>query len=527
VRRFKLFFTAIPALLLLGACVTEDCPPCPQDEDAPVYIRLDISAAMGTRSNPSGGEDGDGLEAGIRNENTINNLSLFFYTDLEAKGPDAAPDVKISHVEYFDDISIDVPISGFSVSRLFRVDGYKPGNRDRVIVAANMGQIPAEGMTLGELRDYLVQAPWSAADNITDYSHFTMASANSNDGAVITEGLTGDKNHPFTVRASVERTAARVDLMFNNVNMPDNSELVYAVTSDSDNGAKVHITHVLPVNAMTQPTYLLKRVTNGEPAGSSDFGDVLICGTEMTADGTDIPANYVVEPHTAAKAAGSVNASTLYGMSEAANIRINYSSYFNDANRISGWLSLPGLVTDCEETGFARTMTLLYTNENTQHKSLHDSRFITGLVIKAVYEPAAIYADASADESSKVAYVKGMDFWQYRPTSQDMTGKCLYFTGREAAEAYRAGHDRAASLTEFKGGVCYYNLWLRHANDAGSDPHATCPMEYAIVRNNIYRVGFSFTGVGTPTPEVREPHNIVTRIFTRKWNFRPQPEVIM
>ena len=70
------------------------------------------------------------------------------------------------------------------------------------------------------------------------------------------------------------------------------------------------------------------------------------------------------------------------------------------------------------------------------------------------------------------------------------------------------------------GFVCYYNLWLRHYNDEKADPQEAYPMEYATVRNNIYRVSISFNGPGDPEPTMRDPDTMQARIFVRKWNLR-------
>ena len=82
-----------------------------------------------------------------------------------------------------------------------------------------------------------------------------------------------------------------------------------------------------------------------------------------------------------------------------------------------------------------------------------------------------------------------------------------------------------AEITKFADGICYYNVWLRHAN-VDSNPHLTFPMEYGIVRNNIYRVGVSkVTGPGTPSPSKDGPEHIYLRIFAREWNLRTQPPI--
>ena len=96
-----------------------------------------------------------------------------------------------------------------------------------------------------------------------------------------------------------------------------------------------------------------------------------------------------------------------------------------------------------------------------------------------------------------------------------------------AAEAYRRSHpEDMGQVEEFPAGECYYNLWLRHARVEGAGAQDT-PMGYGIVRNNIYRVGVSFTGPGRPNADVSEPENIESRIFVRKWNFRLHPTIIM
>ena len=49
-------------------------------------------------------------------------------------------------------------------------------------------------------------------------------------------------------------------------------------------------------------------------------------------------------------------------------------------------------------------------------------------------------------------------------------------------------------------GRCYYIYWIRHADD--NNAAAISPMEYAIVRNNIYQLKInSISGLGTPEPD--------------------------
>lgn len=54
-------------------------------------------------------------------------------------------------------------------------------------------------------------------------------------------------------------------------------------------------------------------------------------------------------------------------------------------------------------------------------------------------------------------------------------------------------------ITKYQGGNCYYTYWIKHAED-GNDTTVS-PMEYAIVRNNIYQINVTgINDIGTVTP---------------------------
>lgn len=525
---------------LLAAFVATGCSDAiavdetPEPEEGGMYLMLNLSVSRGTRSNPSGGETGDGEEGGVRRENEIENLALFFY-DHE-KGPDAPDDTPLLHYEMYEGLSL-TPGENNTVSHVVRVPQYGMKDGHRAIVVANFTGDPSASKTLGELRKSIVTAPWRASASVKDYSRFTMATASGEspyDGRInffdaLNRPIEGTREDPFYMMAEVERVAARIDLMFDGINIEgtdtDKGELCYNVTSGTaagDHGV-LYVSHVLPVNSMKDGTSLLKHVTTGV----DDMESLVVCGDELTDELKKIPINYVVEPNTLSKStATGTDLSSWYGNTSAEYIRNNPDAIFTEASHIGNWLSVSGLVTDCSD-GFDKTMTLAYVNENTQHMSLHDSRFITGLVIRGIFVPSKVLKDmdGNVDES----YVKGTSFWRYSPTSSEMSHTNLYFNSKETAERYAILHpDDIAVISEYKDGVCYYNLWLRHANiERDDEAYESFPMEYGIVRNNIYRVGVSFTGIGSPLPDIREPLNIRTRIFVRKWNFRRQPTIIM
>ena len=274
---------------------------------------------------------------------------------------------------------------------------------------------------------------------------------------------------------------------------------------------------------MQQSSYMIKRVTS-----SDNIASQLRYGAREAkrADGT--PTNYVVEPHTMAKM-GSVTDADLdswYGDTRAKTVYANPESYLSS----TGIAAYAGTETAKSGLGtFTHIRTLAYTNENTQDKGHHTPDFITGLLLRAVYQPMKVYTDkeCTTEYSPMSDYETGHDFWRYSPTKKAMKeADCIYFSNQEAAEAYKAAHPSdMAEITKFADGICYYNVWLRHAN-VDSDPHLTFPMEYGIVRNNIYRVGVSkVTGPGTPSPSKDGPEHIYLRIFVREWNLRTQPPI--
>ena len=83
----KLTYLVTALLLLLSACSNEIRIGGDGDDPAVAtlsYLRVSLrcppsSTGNGTRSNPAGGETGNGSETGLDNENRIDNFLLLFY----------------------------------------------------------------------------------------------------------------------------------------------------------------------------------------------------------------------------------------------------------------------------------------------------------------------------------------------------------------------------------------------------------------------------------------------------------------
>ena len=550
--RFSLhiWWTAAMAAMLMASGGCSDDTPQPNngtDEEKPftTYIQLTVGTPVTSRSNPTGGENGDGTEPGILHENDIHDITIFVYKDaLGGEGLDNPAATSFIAKAYFSESVLNgyrLPenITETSATYLVPVGRFEADPGQRMAVVVNAGDLTAIN-TLGQLRTHICDAAWQSSTKIADYDHFVMSNAYNgakhplDDGriklpsAAIEEA--GTREHPLVAEVWIERLAARIDLI-HNASQWDGSQLLYEVREVPAAGgparktAEVRLTHVLPVNVMQRPSYAFKHVTEGTDI-PADITQLLVCGDEKVADGTDIPVNYVVEPRTFAKNGLMTVPADWYGPTAAANFT---AASFTDANRLGATTYTTSMAGD--PTGYDSFTILGYANENTQHKDILRSDILTGLTIRALYIPAQAYSayNAITDELTPQTYTEGTDLWRYSPSGPAVSdADCIYFTNREAADVYAGAHPQhAAIITCLPGGICFYNLWLKHANDAESDPHNHIPMEYAVVRNNIYRVSLTFHGPGTTEIIRRNPEHIDSRVYVRPWNFKRHPQIIM
>ena len=90
------------------------------------------------------------------------------------------------------------------------------------------------------------------------------------------------------------------------------------------------------------------------------------------------------------------------------------------------------------------------------------------------------------------------------------------------------------NVSFYKGGVCYFPYWIRH-EDNGVNSLAG-PMEFCIVRNNVYQVGVSgVNALGYPLPFVTpgdtpvEEENVFlqVQIYVKDWTLRKASGIIL
>lgn len=556
--------------VLLSGCSNkagEELLPPAQDTEEGVYINLRLGMAVTSKGNPSGGEDGDGREDGIRHENEVNTLTLYIFNDPADLGVNAPATTPIKKVIYvptvnfvFDDNDLTNDVD-YIYEQTIKVKDYTPASGDRIITVANLSwENQTEFATLGDLRDFIAAFAWNVATFPVDCKNFVMTTAydTPQEGKLILvdgDEKLGTEERPIIAHTHIERMAARIDFWYDKAaNNVGNSELVYDVRANADNAGsavagKLYVSHVVPINVKQSPSYLLKRVTNGIDFNAATFfTNLRYCGDETTVEGTrsGVPSNYVIDPSTKTKfdadAPSPAQLTTWFGGTQIANYLahrptdgVAEGNFFNGANSIARYIGAGGAYeVPYSETGYSFThyVTLSYANENTQTENRQMARYITGLAIRAQYVPTTIYSAYNAETQELTAVtgnLRGMTYYRYVPTAQSMLeGNNLYFSSEAVAQQYSAAHpDDFATITRYDAGVCYYLAWLRHANDMRGGYHVDCPMEYGVVRNNIYRLGASlFAGPGSPTTVETEPETLKLRIFVRKWNLRLHPEII-
>lgn len=442
------------------------------------------------------------------------------------------------------------------------------------VAVANLGPVQ-DISTLGALRNIDLtiygRNAWSKwkdafSSNAKDMDYFLMSTA-YNDGANKVS-VTNSNEKEYSGTTTLQRMYARLDLWYNNSTEDGNNviadgekikELKYKVKNASNS---VYITNVLPVNVMQSPSYLFKKVTNTKDTWNADktiWNKTNLANVEsfswggkespkdgpFSSDFNDLPTNYVIERHTLDKRvdglAENINLDTWYGKTAAQYVagktkynNFDYSIKNTSVGKLSEYYHDKPASEDYSEYGCNHISIISYANENTHPTDCFHSNYLTGMAFRAVYVPETIYSGFSDGKEVAWTATDGTpsNIYRYSPSADGVKeNESVYFTNGDAAKAYAVAHpEENAVITEFEavehdgkwGFACYYNLWLRHYNNESADPQESYPMEYATVRNNIYRVSVSFSGPGDPEPTMREPDTMKARIFVRKWNMREE-----
>lgn len=557
-----LLFVAFTALLLTG-CAGRDAlveEVLPQEEGTvELCLNIGVGNAQASRS-PLGGEDGDGREMGQHHENDVNKLLIFYYNS--PAGISAADETTVKKLAYLkdaneillaqakadeaknsainDDPACPHPSAIPYLQKTLLLSAeqtnyYTYKQDDHYIVITNMDEFaPAN---LGELRDYLVTKPWTThSSSIGGYNNFVMSNEHESFCNYAGEGT---KEDPYKIVVTIERVAARIDFAFDPAVTTQTTlgavPVLHYDAKDTPKGGgltkygDVNLTHVRPFNVMQaketplQGSFLIKR--SATPASTSDY---TYLKPENAYDGSASSTfPLVIEPTTWGKlSADDAKRESWYGDTRSSLVDEYYAS--DDNYKVHHATANDGFDDGLSTDGGINYYVLDYANENTMRvdESLKD--FATGYILRAVYVPLTVYegvwsgSPLTMTSITTVSYTAGTTFYRYRPLVKEFDeSQARYFT--KEADATEYGRQQLEKtgvpyvIETYTNGVCYYPAYIRHDN-AGGSPNVT-PMEFGVVRNNIYRLKVTFSGPGYTTPEIQntEPLGIKPYIYTRPW----------
>lgn len=539
-----------------------------------VTLSLTTPSAPAMRSNPTGGEQGDGTETGQDYENTVKRAVAFFYQG--SGGVNAEGTTRIQAA-----VPFTFTGSGTEGSNgIDRVYTTTPQTVDldngtyHLLLVANPGTDwwSGKSLTLGDVRDHIQQQAWQQAEDGSSYSDFVMTSAAD---ATVTLNF-NPENDPAKATVSVERMAARLDYQASGS---------YTCKDPQYSNATVEITGAALVNNLTAGSYLTKRVAtdvNVNGNGLSYLGD-------ETQD-AGVQTNYVLDPWTAQKTAG--NNSFTIGDAKAQPASALYGVWFDgswaDPNQWASYVKTGTSVSD----GSENWQRIGYTLENTTAAAEAGSRYSTGVVFKAKFHPQGVpnytdgatffsyggnlyasmedmmqhfYGSVFTNDFSQVASCKTWgavkNFIASTLLTNDPSG---YYTWlNDKANKVKADDDpvdakeltwnqymltecgyskstdgvvtldqngkitrtalRPTGVRTYEDATCYYTWWVRHSNDGQDDTNGI--MEYAIVRNNIYKLKVnSIYSLGSDIP-TDEDHGLVIEVYVNDWQLL-DPEIL-
>lgn len=448
-------------------------------------------------TTPTPGENGDGLQHGMGDENKIYSLIVYFFQGEESNGkrmginssePEKIPVYKLK----FDSDELYVGNNAtdnydavyYSVTKEVSEIGLNIGQTYDVLVVANIDYDPLKAsFEINTLQDLQNAAFIDIMEKIENNDKFAMSSAvsefNAEDGInSVTIEASNTKNNPAVVRVDVERMVARIDCHIN-------EEGIYKVKGRPDDEVKLdsfivvnkYIANVDLENNNNYYSYWFKRVADTDNLSTNP--DITYLGDETTSN--NIASNYVIGPMTL----------TPPKIIDRIDFPYDHSLYYYK-NDHSGW-----------EDNWISTTDLL----NRQLTSTHNN--VTYYFLDYVQENV-LPVEALNQENGMAYYCTGIVFKaKYQPAGITTNGTFYRYKGKFYSSLYEIENEYGFVLSEYnygqfgitkyQDGTCYYTYFIKHAEDG--DDTTVSPMEYAIVRNNIYQINVTgINDIGSVTP---------------------------
>jgi hypothetical protein len=378
------------------------------------YVSFTIAQPETKAPRPSGGEDGDGFEAGQENENMVKSLVLYFL-DGDANSEAATPilgslfigESAINQDKTAPNSSITTNPVRIAAELEAKIEFDKTYG---ILAVTNIGEgAVSKAATLGELRDEVYEG---GAFGQGEAGQFIMSSERI--GNIKFSKYNNSENNPATARILVERLAARIDFK----QKTEGEANVYPIYITNEKGeyingdgeivgedgkiemAKITLTNLLVVNQMHSNTYMYKRVA------PEVAGDVEWLGLEK-ADVQGHQTNYVIDPHTKSKTGiveGTPDNIPYYNRLEKT---VNVAEFYKEATEGIKEFNIAG--DDSRYNKLGNYATVGYTEENTTDKELQINGYSTGVIFKGTAKVLAAYDRAEGVLPSGY-YIKSITF---------------------------------------------------------------------------------------------------------------------
>lgn len=491
----KTIIRSLLALLLVmpfASCASDTTSDLPVENDnSKVFLSVSINVAgedsKTTRADddktfeptPFGGEKGNGDHKGETYERAVSNMSMLFFHSDKTDLTDG--ETTIDRVIYFPTVTPDGKRTiAVEVDPKFLKD-----SNLRFLIIANAGDLSDyRGRKLSEVRDQLItnvferttDAKYLESGDLDGYSAFVMSSYDQSSLEI--KSGTGTEEDPFIISHSIERLAARIDIMphVNRYQLDSeglNCKYCYNVTQGTDIIGGFVLEYVRPYNMMDSKEYVFKRT-----AKNVSLEDLQYLGKE-TEDASKNSTNYVVDPTSTYKS----KASYRYPKNTVEYwAKDTYDDFYktHNAGKTHTFSKSTKATSSAKvynpETAF---YILDYVKENTSFDN--NEQYATGLVFKGKYYDISDWVVATDAE----------------------------------IKAGGSSHPKDGAVGTYKA----YTYVIRHSDPTGSGTTSD-PMHYGIVRNNIYRVRIDgITGKG--------PDGMKITLNVRKWATYTHDETTM
>lgn len=534
---------------------------------------------------PTGGEDGDGDEKGQVYENRIDNIHLFFYNVKDpavvngADGVNMYPDTTIVAHKYLTDDEFEYSDTQ-ATTHSIPVENLLVGNAYHVLAVVNAGGEAFNNVKkLGDLQEATVKKLYTYDEQNKKYSNFLMSSERD-EYPHLTIYANNSEGNPASTEIYVERVTARVDYRL----ADDFSE---EIKSGKDVIATAEITGAMLVNTLKgdATSYLLKRVTK-ENADFNNT-DVIFLGDEKLADDKTASNYVIDPYAGKTKSESYFESATYFPSIDYGNAdKWEKDELFIKGDEITDeknvtWYRIGYPKENVNQNGSKahslgvvfRAKVRLGTDENA------DADYPTffeweGHYYETLEEVMAAFDEAAWTNAINVewpttwgafknmilsnlkdgdpfgykAYLAGK--WTNKRNDEELTDEdkaslawanymkeTFHYENKEGTVTVDAGNQPDGTTRQllgkrhvhtFKNGVCYYTYWIKHAND-GDDSNdmltgkGGAVMEYATVRNNIYKLTIARLGrIGDDVPGDTQP---MINFSVLRWETIPEDKI--